>query len=195
MQRGAPHEFEVERARDRCMLSGAPLGTHPARAHRPRDPRDVQAACASSTRSTRVGGDVFRRRPVLKALDWPMLVLARMQRPRLLIPLEGRGTRPALHDPRRVLPAEGGARAARASTTRFLFLPRRAPARDHRAVRVLPRSRRRRRRVRRDARSRATKLAWWRAEVGEPVRGQPAASGHAGAAARSPGNSRSRRST
>jgi squalene synthase HpnC len=68
-------KFQVERARQ-LMLSGAPLG------------RDLPGRIGLEIRTTAQGGlrilekiegagyDVFRRRPVLRALDWP-LILAR----------------------------------------------------------------------------------------------------------------------
>ncbi len=67
-------EFQVARAR-KLMLSGAPLG------------RDLPGRIGLEIRATVHGGlrildkieaagyDVFRRRPVLKLLDWPLLLL------------------------------------------------------------------------------------------------------------------------
>ena len=88
--------------------------------------------------STRVGGDVFRRRPVLGPCDWIAVAL------RTLVP-RARGAHRAAHDARRVLPAED--RAKRLELLLQLPVPAAAAtARDHGAVRVLPRSGRRRRR-------------------------------------------------
>jgi phytoene synthase len=66
--------FQIQRTRE-IMLSGAPLG------------RSLPGRVGLEIRATVQGGlrilakieaasyDVFRRRPVLKALDWPMLLL------------------------------------------------------------------------------------------------------------------------
>jgi phytoene synthase len=65
---------EVERARS-LMLSGAPLGrTLPGRIGL-EIRATVQGGLRILDKIEAVGYDVFRRRPVLKALDWPMLVL------------------------------------------------------------------------------------------------------------------------
>ena len=66
--------FQVERARQ-MMLSGAPLGrTLPGRVG-----LEIRATIHGGLRILdkieAVGYDVFRRRPVLKALDWPLLLL------------------------------------------------------------------------------------------------------------------------
>jgi squalene synthase HpnC len=67
-------KFQVERARE-LMLSGAPLG----RALPGRLGLEIRATVQGGLRILekieRVGYDVFRRRPVLKPLDWPMLLL------------------------------------------------------------------------------------------------------------------------
>ena len=67
-------EFEVGRARN-LMLEGAPLG----RALPGRLGLEIRATIQGGLRILekieRAGYDVFRRRPVLKALDWPMLLL------------------------------------------------------------------------------------------------------------------------
>jgi phytoene synthase len=67
--------FQVERTRE-LMLSGAPLG----KALPGRIGMEIRATVAGGLRILekieKAGYDVFRRRPVLKALDWP-LVLAR----------------------------------------------------------------------------------------------------------------------
>ena len=61
----------------------------------------------------------------------------------------------------------------------FLFLPRRAPPRHHRALRLLPRGRRHRRRgERRGRRAHQARLVAHRGR--EPLRGPPAAPGDAG---------------
>jgi len=68
-------EFQVERTRE-LMLSGAPLG----RSLPGRIGVEIRATVEGGLRILekiqRAGYDVFRRRPVLKALDWPV-VLAR----------------------------------------------------------------------------------------------------------------------
>jgi squalene synthase HpnC len=67
-------KFQVERARN-LMLEGAPLG----RALRGRVGLEIRATVQGGLRILekleRVGYDVFRRRPVLNPLDWPMLLL------------------------------------------------------------------------------------------------------------------------
>jgi squalene synthase HpnC len=67
-------KFQVERARD-LMLEGAPLG----RVLPGRVGLEIRATVQGGLRILekieRVGYDVFRRRPVLKPLDWPMLLL------------------------------------------------------------------------------------------------------------------------
>src|SRR5690606_16678936 len=87
--------------------------------------------------------------------------------------------RPPRDDARRVLPRS--CRAQRIELLLQLRVPaRRPPTRDHRALRVLPRGRRRRRRIdRRDARAYATGLVARRGRA--TVRGPAAAPGHAGA--------------
>jgi squalene synthase HpnC len=66
-------KFQVERARN-LILEGAPLG----RALRGRVGLEIRATVQGGLRILekieRVGYDVFRRRPVLKPLDWPMLL-------------------------------------------------------------------------------------------------------------------------
>jgi squalene synthase HpnC len=66
--------FQVERARS-LILEGAPLG----RALPGRVGLEIRATMQGGLRILekieRVGYDVFRRRPVLKPLDWPMLLL------------------------------------------------------------------------------------------------------------------------
>jgi len=66
--------FQVERARE-MMLSGKPLG----RALPGRVGLEIRATVEGGLRILekieRAGYDVFRRRPVLKALDWPLLLL------------------------------------------------------------------------------------------------------------------------
>jgi phytoene synthase len=66
--------FQVERARN-LILEGAPLG----RALPGRVGLEIRATVQGGLRILekieRVGYDVFRRRPVLKPLDWPMLLL------------------------------------------------------------------------------------------------------------------------
>lgn len=68
-------KFQVERTRE-LMLSGAPLG----KALPGRIGLEIRATVAGGLRVLekieKAGYDVFRRRPVLKAFDWP-LVLAR----------------------------------------------------------------------------------------------------------------------
>jgi phytoene synthase len=67
-------EFEVKRARE-LMLSGAPLGkTLPGRVGL-EIRATVQGGLRILEKIERVGYDVFRRRPVLKPFDWPMLLL------------------------------------------------------------------------------------------------------------------------
>jgi squalene synthase HpnC len=67
-------KFQVQRARD-LMLEGAPLG----RVLPGRVGLEIRATVQGGLRILekieRVGYDVFRRRPVLKPLDWPMLLL------------------------------------------------------------------------------------------------------------------------
>jgi squalene synthase HpnC len=67
-------KFQVERTR-KLMLEGAPLG----RALPGRVGLEIRATVQGGLRILekieRVGYDVFRRRPVLKPLDWPMLLL------------------------------------------------------------------------------------------------------------------------
>jgi squalene synthase HpnC len=67
-------KFQVERARN-LILQGAPLG----RALPGRVGLEIRATVQGGLRILekieRVGYDVFRRRPVLKPLDWPMLLL------------------------------------------------------------------------------------------------------------------------
>jgi squalene synthase HpnC len=67
-------KFQVERARE-LMLSGAPLG----RALPGRLGLEIRATVQGGLRILekieRAGYDVFRRRPVLKPLDWPLLLL------------------------------------------------------------------------------------------------------------------------
>ena len=92
-----------------------------------------------------VGGDVFRRRPMLSRADW-----ARVARDARVPSAPASRSRipEAPHDARRILPAEDG--AERLELLLQLPVPAAgAPARDHRALRVLPRGRRRRRRSRR----------------------------------------------
>jgi len=66
--------FQVERSRE-MMLSGAPLG----RALPGRIGLEIRATIQGGLRILdkieAAGYDVFRRRPVLKALDWPLLLL------------------------------------------------------------------------------------------------------------------------
>jgi squalene synthase HpnC len=67
-------EFQVERARQ-LMLSGAPLGrTLPGRIGL-EIRATVQGGLRILDKIEAVGYDVFRRRPVLKAFDWPLLLL------------------------------------------------------------------------------------------------------------------------
>ena len=67
-------KFQVERARN-LILEGAPLG----RVLPGRVGLEIRATVQGGLRILekieRVGYDVFRRRPVLKPLDWPMLLL------------------------------------------------------------------------------------------------------------------------
>ena len=67
-------EFQVDRARQ-LMLSGAPLG----RTLRGRIGLEIRATVQGGLRILdkieAAGYDVFRRRPVLRALDWPVLLL------------------------------------------------------------------------------------------------------------------------
>jgi len=66
--------FQVERARQ-LMLSGAPLGrTLPGRIGL-EIRATVQGGLRILDKIEAVGYDVFRRRPVLKAFDWPLLLL------------------------------------------------------------------------------------------------------------------------
>ena len=66
--------FQVERARE-LMLSGAPLG----RALPGRIGLEIRATIQGGLRILekieRAGYDVFRRRPMLRAFDWPLLLL------------------------------------------------------------------------------------------------------------------------
>jgi phytoene synthase len=67
-------KFQVERSRE-MILSGAPLGrTLPGRIG-----LEIRATVQGGLRILEkieaAGYDVFRRRPVLKALDWPLLLL------------------------------------------------------------------------------------------------------------------------
>ena len=66
--------FQVERARQ-LMLEGAPLG----RALPGRIGLEIRATVQGGLRILdklqAAGYDVFRRRPVLRALDWPLLLL------------------------------------------------------------------------------------------------------------------------
>ncbi len=66
--------FQIDRAR-KLMLEGAPLG----RALPGRIGLEIRATVQGGLRILqkieRAGCDVFRRRPVLKALDWPLLLL------------------------------------------------------------------------------------------------------------------------
>ena len=67
-------EFQVARARQ-LMLSGAPLGrTLPGRIGL-EIRATVQGGLRILDKIEAVGYDVFRRRPVLKAFDWPLLLL------------------------------------------------------------------------------------------------------------------------
>ena len=67
-------EFQVDRARG-LMLSGAALGkTLPGRVGL-EIRATVQGGLRILEKIERVGYDVFRRRPVLKPFDWPMLLL------------------------------------------------------------------------------------------------------------------------
>ena len=117
-------------ARDACRARGR--SGERCRAASARDPRHRRGRLRILEKIDRAGYDVFRRRPV-RPLDWPLLLCALNR----------------AHDDRGMTPDEycqqKAAAAARASTTAFLFLPARA-ARDHRALRVLPRGGRRRRR-------------------------------------------------
>jgi len=66
--------FQVERARE-LMLSGANLGkTLPGRVGL-EIRATVQGGLRILEKIERAGYDVFRRRPVLKPLDWPLLLL------------------------------------------------------------------------------------------------------------------------
>ena len=66
-------EFQRQRARD-LLYSGAPLG----RILQGRVGLEIRTIVAGGdrilTRIARVGGDVFRRRPVLRWFDWPLLL-------------------------------------------------------------------------------------------------------------------------
>ena len=65
--------FQIERARS-LLLSGAPLGT----ALSGRIGLEMRMIIAGGARILdkieRVGGDVFRKRPVLRPLDWPLML-------------------------------------------------------------------------------------------------------------------------
>ncbi|MCK9387645.1 MAG: squalene synthase HpnC [Sulfuritalea sp.] len=73
-------QFQVDRARD-LMLSGAPLGWDlPGRIG-----LEIRAIVAGGLRILdkieAVDGDVFNQRPVLQALDWPLIVWRSLVRP------------------------------------------------------------------------------------------------------------------
>ena len=125
-------EFQCERARDadavRARRSAAPCPA--ASAWRSAPP--CRAGCASSKRSSAPATTSSAAARCCSALDWPLLLLKS-------------GMTPTQHDARRVLPAEG--RGERLELLLLVPVPAAgAPARDHRALRVLPRGRRRGRR-------------------------------------------------
>ena len=66
--------FQVERAR-RLMLEGRPLVENLAGRLRLEIAVTVQGGLRILEKLERAGYDMFRRRPVLKALDWPLLFL------------------------------------------------------------------------------------------------------------------------
>jgi squalene synthase HpnC len=66
--------FQVERARE-LMLSGSPLGRSLPGRLGLEIRATVQGGLRILEKIERVGYDVFRRRPVLKPLDWPLLLL------------------------------------------------------------------------------------------------------------------------
>src|SRR5262252_680176 len=111
--------FQIERART-LMLSGAPLALRLPGRIGLEIRTVVQGGLRILEKLERVRGDVFRRRPVLTAPD----------------------------DSRRILPAEGG--AERLELLLLVPVPAaRAPPRDHGALCLLPRGRRRGRRAER----------------------------------------------
>jgi phytoene synthase len=66
--------FQVQRARS-LMLSGAPLGRRLPGRIGLEIRATVQGGLRILDKIEAAGYDVFRRRPVLKALDWPLLLL------------------------------------------------------------------------------------------------------------------------
>lgn len=67
--------FQIQRTRE-LLYSGAPLGT----ALTGRIGMEMRMIIAGGdrilTKIARVGGDVFRRRPVLRGFDWPLMLLS-----------------------------------------------------------------------------------------------------------------------
>ncbi len=160
--------FQVRRSRE-LMLSGAPLGADLPGRSGLEIRATVQGGLRILEKIETAGYDVFRRRPVLEWRDWPLVLWRALTRSgsdprqnrgqtqrqnRGQTPTEeNRGLTPAWsdpHDARRVLPAEG--RGERVELLLLVPVPAAgAPARDHGAVRVLPRGGRRGRRGRRPA--------------------------------------------
>jgi squalene synthase HpnC len=72
--------FQIARARE-LLYAGAPLG----RILTGRVGLEMRMIIAGGdrilTKITRVGGDVFRRRPVLRWFDWPLLLARSLQKP------------------------------------------------------------------------------------------------------------------
>jgi phytoene synthase len=66
--------FEVRRTRE-LMLSGAPLGRSLPGRLGLEIRATVQGGLRILEKIERAGYDVFRRRPVLRALDWPVIVM------------------------------------------------------------------------------------------------------------------------
>ena len=66
--------FQIERTR-KLLYSGAPLG----RALKGRVGLEMRMIIAGGdrilTKIARIGCDVFRRRPMLRAFDWPLMLL------------------------------------------------------------------------------------------------------------------------
>ena len=163
--------FEVARARG-MLESGRPL----TRALPWRLGLELSAIISGGLRILEridaVDGDIFTRRPVLATRDW-LVVAWRAARP-------GEGGRGMTPD--RVLPAEGGGQ--RLELLLQLHVPAAAaPARDHGALRVLPRSGRRRRRdqrSRRGPRQACVVAARSRADLRRPAdaSGRHRAAGH-----------------
>ena len=166
------------RLRGRPLARALPrrLGLEISRRHRRRPAHPRRA-------STRVGGDVFRHRPCSASATGSIVGCRGIDRRASV------GQRSA-DDAGRVLPAEG--RAERLELLLQLPVPAAgAAARDHRALRVLPRGRRRRRRGHRSGR-RAHEARVVAHRRSRRLRRPAAASGDPGARSRRARNSRCR---